>query len=426
MSVPFGGLFKNRRSPSGEADAARDDKRGGRSRTAAGVIGVVVIAMVVVVALQMDKLPYLSPISTYSADFDDAGGLVTGDLVVVSGVNVGTVEKIALASTDRGTKARVSFRIQDSVLLGLDTQAAIKTETVLGRRNLTLIPHGPERIKPGGSIPNENTVSPYSLSDALEGATDTLAQTDVDQLNKAISTMTQAFSDTPSSVRGAVEGVSKLSKAIADRDNSLRELLGKANRVSKILGDRNQQVNDLLLDANSLLGELQTRRQAIGLLITGTRDVTAQISGFINDNNAQLKPVLLKLDRVLNVLNDNQKVLGEAIDQLGPYANTLGEAVASGPYFSSLVGIPTFGDYTAVFMKILRQKYPEIWQAYSYTNSLDPGNWTLAPGYDPNKPRKTPTIPYPTAGPPQTTKPRTSYPPLTESPTTTTKPRTGG
>ncbi|MFW0788577.1 MCE family protein [Gordonia sp. CPCC 205333] len=422
MSVPFGGVFKNRRSTSGDADAARDDKRGVRSRAAAGVIGFVVTAMVVVVALQMDKLPYLSPISTYSAYFDDAGGLVPGDVVVVSGVNVGSVEKISLASTDKGTKARVNFRTADNVLFGIDTQAAIKTETVLGRRNLTLISHGPDRIKPGGEIPNENTVSPYSLSDALEGATDTLSETNVDQLNEALRTMTNAFSQTPSSVRGAVDGVSRVSKAIADRDNSLRELLAKANRVSKILGDRSEKINDLLLDANSLFGELQMRQQAIGLLITGTRDVAAQISGFIKDNNAQLKPVLLKLNRVLNVLNDNQKVLGEAIDQLGPYANTLGEAVASGPYFSSLVGIPTFGDYTAVFMKILRQKYPEIWQAYSYTNILNPENYSLVPGYDENKPKPKPTVPYPTAGPPQTTKPRTSYPPLT----TTTKPRAGG
>lgn len=423
MSLPLPGILKNRRSVSGEADVAREDKHGGRSRAAIGIIGVVVTAMVVVVALQMDKLPLLSPISTYHADFDDAGGLVPGDIVVVSGVNVGSVEKISLASTDRGTKARVNFRTKDSVLLGIDSQAAIKTETVLGRRNLTLIPHGPGRIKPGGSISNEHTVSPYSLSDALEGATDTLAKTDTDQLNTALATLTKTFSYTPGSVRGAVDGVARVSKAIADRDNSLRDLLAKANRVSKVLGDRNEKVDQLLLDANSLLGELQVRRQAIGDIIVGTRDVSTQISGFIKDNNAQLKPVLLKLDRVLNVLNDNQKVLGEAIDQLGPYANTLGEAVASGPYFSSLVGIPTFGDYTAVFMKILQQKYPEVWQAYSYTNLFDLDNFKLAPGYDPNnqKPKPKATLKYPTPQPETPTTTPKQPPPLT----TTSKPRGG-
>ncbi|GAA3701253.1 MCE family protein [Gordonia hankookensis] len=398
MSLPFGGMFRNQRTTSDEADVAREDKRGGRSRAQIGVIGVVITALVVIVAMQMDKLPYLSPISTYKAYFDDAGGLVSGDIVTVSGVNVGTVQNVSLASTKGGTKAQVTFRMNDTVMMGIDSQAAIKTETVLGRRNLTILPHGPDRIRPGGEIPNENTIAPYSLTDALEGATDTLAETDSDQLNKALNVMSDTFSQTPDQVRGAVDGVARLSKSVADRDDALRGLLGKANQVTKIVGDRSEQINRLLLDANSLFGELQMRQAAIAQLISGTRDVSMQISGFIKDNNAQLAPVLTKLDGVLKILTDNESSLKAAIDELGPYANVLGEAVASGPYFSSLVGIPTFGDYTAVFMKTLQRKYPEIWKAFSYTNPVDPNGFKLVPGYDPNAPKpKAPKLDYPKA-----------------------------
>ncbi|MGC5257423.1 MCE family protein [Gordonia sp. DT218] len=396
MSLPFSGMFRNKRTTSGDAEVAREDKRGGRSRAQIGVIGVVITALVVIVAMQVDKLPYLSPISTYKAYFDDAGGLVSGDIVSVSGVNVGTVQNVSLANTKGGTKAQVTFRMNDTVMMGIDSQAAIKTETVLGRRNLTILPHGPDHIRPGGEIPNENTIAPYSLTDALEGATDTLAETDTDQLNKALNVMSDTFSQTPDQVRGAVDGVARLSKSVADRDDALRGLLGKANQVTKIVGDRSEQINRLLLDANSLVGELQTRQAAIAALISGTRDVSAQISGFIKDNNAQLSPVLTKLDGVLKILTDNQASLKSAIDELGPYANVLGEAVSSGPYFSSLVGIPTFGDYTAVFMKVLQRKYPEVWKAFNYTNPLNPNGFKLVPGYDNNAPKpKAPKLEYP-------------------------------
>ncbi|NDK88250.1 MCE family protein [Gordonia desulfuricans] len=401
MSGPFGNLFRSHRSESDSADVERENKRGGRTRTQIGVIGIVVTSMVVLVALQMDKLPYLSPISTYTAYFDDAGGLVTGDIVTVAGINVGTVEKISLAKTDDGTKAAVAFRLADSVVMGTETQAAIKTETVLGRRNVTIIPHGAGRIEPGGEIPNRNTVAPYSLTDALDDATDTLAKTDTTQLNRALGVMSETFSQTPDQVQGAVDGVARLSKAIADRDNALRELLAKANSVSSIIGDRNEQINRLLIDANSLLGELQFRRAAIAQLIQGTRDVAAQISGFIDDNNAQLTPVLTKFNQVLDILNDNEQNLKDTVDRLGPYANALGEAVANGPNFDSLVGVSTFGDYTATFMKILQQKYPEVAKAWGYSGfPLLPQAWGPEPTPRTTRPAvPSPTIPTPEPAP---------------------------
>ncbi|MEE3853180.1 MCE family protein [Gordonia sp. LSe1-13] len=404
MTGPFGRLFSSQRSESTEADVSREAKRGGRSRAGIGVIGVVVTALVIVVALQMDRLPYLSPISSYTAYFDDAGGLVTGDIVTVAGVNVGTVQNIALASTDDGTKAAVTFRMNDTIIMGAETQAAIKTETVLGRRNLTILPHGTGRIEPGGDIPNQNTIAPYSLTDALDDATTTLSETDTDELNNALTTLSAAFADTPDEVQGAVDGVGRLSAAIADRDNTLRELLAKANSVTEILGERNQQINRLLVDANSLLGELQMRRAAIAELITGARDVSAQISGFIADNNEQLAPVLTKLNGVLDILNDNEQSLRETIDRLGPYANALGEAVANGPNFDSLVGVSTFGDYTATFLKVLQQKYPEAAKAFSYSGfPLLPQAWSEAPpaGSRPESPKPPPAT-YPTPPPPTT------------------------
>ncbi|WP_020105952.1 MCE family protein [Nocardia sp. 348MFTsu5.1] len=356
-------LFKGERTASDQAEEARRKKRGEPDRARVGFIGVVIAALVVIVALQMDKLPFLSNGSVYTALFDDAGGLATGDIVVVAGVNVGTVQGISLADTDNGTKAKVTFNMADTVRVGDASTAIIKTETVLGRRNLTLVPEGTGKLMPGDTV--ERTVAPYSLTDALEGATDTIEQTDTDQLNAALNTLSDTFSHTPDSVRSAVDGVARLSKAIADRDESLSQLLNRAGSVTDVVARRSGQINTLLVDANSLLGEVQARRVALGQLITGTEAVTAQISLFIDNNNAQLTPVLEQLNGVLAILQDNQENLAVTLDELGPYANVLGEAVSSGPYFSSLVGLTTFGDYTAIFMRVFQQKYPEAFEAFT-------------------------------------------------------------
>lgn len=383
--------------------------RAGRPKYQVGIIGALITAMVVIMAMQMDRLPYLSQISTYDAYFEDAGGLVVGDVVMIAGVSVGKVEGIALENGDDGLKAKVRFRLNDTVELGDRTRASIKTETVLGRRNLTVTPIGTERIKPGGSIPVDSTVSPYSLTDALEDATSTLDKTDTDQLNKALETLTETFSKTPANVGGAVEGVGRLSKAIADRDNALNDLLRRARGVTEIVGQRSDQIRQMLVDANSLLGELNMRREALRQIIKGTRDVTAEITGFIEDNNEQLKPVLEKFNGVLDILNDNEENFGKAIDELGPYANILGEAVSSGPYFSSLVGIPTFGDYFGSFLKVLQRKYPEAARYfYEYSgNPLFPKNWERGPDAgapDVSRPKSNDAYPTPIPQRPQNNK----------------------
>lgn len=385
-----------------EAAAAPPRRDGKRSRVAMGIIGVALTAMLVITALQIDRLPFLSQISTYDAIFDDAGGLVPGDVVTVAGVHVGSVTGIDLERTKDGMKAKVGFRLNDTVVLGDRTRAAIKTETVLGRRNLTITPLGDARLRPGQRIPLDQTVAPYSLTDALEDSVSTLTATDTDQLNTALETLNKTFANTPAEMQGAVEGVGRLSAAIASRDNSLNQLIDRARGVTDIIGKRSGQIQQMLLDANALLGELHNRREAVRELIAGTANLSAELTGFVRDNEAQLTPVLNKFNRVLDILNDNEDNFSKAIDNLGPYANILGEAVSSGPYFSSLVGLPTWGDYMGSFLRVLEQKYPEAFEYFTKYSGFPawPGNWSEAPGRDrPDLPRPTPSHKPPTPAP---------------------------
>nr|WP_308221344.1 MCE family protein [Gordonia alkaliphila] len=404
------------------ARAPKRLRRGGpRSRVSMGIIGVALTAALVISALQMDRLPFLSQVTTYDALFEDAGGLNSGDIVTVAGVKVGSITDIALKQTSEGMRAKVSFLLNDTVVIGDRTRGSIKTETVLGRRNLTLTPLGDKRLEPGSTIPIDQTVAPYSLTDALEDSVSTLNDTDTDQLNEALQTMTEAFSETPAEMQGALEGVGKLSAAIADRDNSLNELLDRAGSVSGIVGKRSEQLQTMLLDANALLGELQMRRDAIRQVISGAEALAAELTGFVQDNEAQLTPVLNKFGRVLDILNDNADNFSAAIDNLGPYANILGEAISSGPYFSSLVGLPTWGDYMGSFLRVLEGKYPEAFEYFTKYAGFPgwPGNWGQAPDRgSPDLPKR----PTPSNAPPQPNgAPKTAAPkpsaPKSSSPT---------
>jgi phospholipid/cholesterol/gamma-HCH transport system substrate-binding protein len=309
-----------------------------RSRAVSiGIVGIVVGVTVSLSALQVDRLPFIRSGAEYSAFFADAGGLVPGDQVQVAGVRSGRVDEVKLD----GAKVYVRFTLDESIVLGRKTAAAIKTNTVLGRKSLEVTPAGDGATRRDDTIPLDRTTSPYSLTDALGDLSNTVKGLDMDQVNKTLDALSTTFADTPAPLRSALDGVTQLSRSINTRDKALTELLSHAQSVTKVLSDRSNQINSLLVDGNSLLGELNNRRAALSQLIVYVNGLAQQLTGFVNDNEAQLKPTLDKLNSVLDLLERNKENIGKALDELGPFEAALGEQVGSGPYFQAYVANAT-------------------------------------------------------------------------------------
>ncbi|WP_216916325.1 MCE family protein [Nocardia sp. NBC_01377] len=298
-----------------------------------GIVGIVVGLAIALSALQFDRLPFIRGGATFTANFTDAGGLLPGDAVQVAGVRSGRVEKVELD----GDKVLVRFSLDESIVLGQKTSAAIKTNTVLGRKSLEVTPQGSGALRVDDTIPLERTTSPYSLNEALGDLGSTIGELDMDKVDQTLDALSETFADTPAPLRSALDGVTALSRSINARDQALSDLLTRAQSVTKILADRSDQINALLLDGNNLLGELERRRGAIGQLIVYVNQVSLQLSGLVSDNEPLLKSALDRLNSVLNLLQRNKQNLSDALDSVGPYAAALGEQVGNGPWFNAYV-----------------------------------------------------------------------------------------
>ena len=207
-----------------------------RNRLAVGATGIVLIIATVVAAFSYDKIPFIKGTSDHQAYFADAGGIKTGSDVRVSGLGVGRVSGIHL----EGAKVRVDFTVRDGVELGDRTEAAIKTETVLGTKVLELTPRGDRNLD--GPIPIERTTSPYDLPAALGDLTTTISGLDTTQLSSALTTLAQTFKNTPPDLKLALEGVARFSDTLGTRDAKLRQLLADANKVTSVLAKRSDQI----------------------------------------------------------------------------------------------------------------------------------------------------------------------------------------
>lgn len=315
-----------------------------RNKLTVGLVGVAIIIALVVAVFSYDKIPFIKGTTDHSAYFAEAAGIKPGSDVRVSGLGLGRVSDISL----EGTKVLIDFTVRDGVDLGDRTEAAIKTETVLGTKYLELTPRGDGTLT--GPIPLERTRSPYDLTDALGDLTTTISGLDTAQLSSALTTMADTFRDTPPQLRLALQGVARFSDTLNTRDAKLRDLLADTNKVTRVLAKRSDQIAQLVANANALLVELVAQRNSVDALMGNLGAVSQQISGLVAENRTQLKPAVDKLNGVLAILDNRRKELQRTLYLLRRYAMSFGEVLGSGPFFKASVVNLAPGQFSQPFI----------------------------------------------------------------------------
>lgn len=296
-----------------------------------GAVGAITIAGTAALALEYDKLPFFNSAKHYTAYFAESGGLRPGAAVQVAGYRVGEVSSVDL----QGARVLVSFEVDDSIRLGQQTEANIRTKSLLGAKVLEITPRGDGELSQ--SIPIDRTKAPYQLPDALGDLSATINGLDTRSVSDALATLADTFHDTPPAVQQAVAGVGRLSESLNTRDAALRSLLADANKATGVLSERADEIATLVADSNNLLAELATQRAALEEVSGNLSALAQQLQGFINDNRAELRPTLDKLNAVLSIVDNRKAGLQQAIKYLNQYAMSLGECVSSGPFFKAYI-----------------------------------------------------------------------------------------
>lgn len=296
-----------------------------------GGAGLLALVLTFVLTANSDNLPFVGG-STYQANFTEVSGLRADSEVRVAGVKVGEVDEVSLD----GDHAAVSFRVDDA-WVGDRTTAAIKIKTMLGQKYLALDPVGSREQSTSDPIPVDRTMAPYDVIEAFGDLSNTVGQIDSRQLSESFRTLSQTFADTPDDVRGALDGLSALSHTISQRDQQLRDLLDRTSNVSKTVVDRNAEFEKLLSDGNQLLEQIRARRDSVHGLLVGTQELSKQLGGLIDENQAQLGPTLDQLDRVTAMLQRNRDSLDRGIESFGPFTRLFANGLGNGRWVDAYV-----------------------------------------------------------------------------------------
>jgi phospholipid/cholesterol/gamma-HCH transport system substrate-binding protein len=303
----------------------------GSNRVRNGLMTIVILLLVVGVGQSFASVPMLFATPSYYAQFKDAAGIKPGDKVDMAGVPVGLVRSLQI----QGDKVVVEFTL-GSNQIGKGSRAAIRTDTILGRKNIEIENRGAETLRSRGVLPLGQNSTPYQIYDAFFDVTKAASGWNIDTVKGSLNLLSETIDQTYPHLSAALDGVKRFSDTIGKRDEQFKHLLANANKIATVFGDRSEQINRLLVNAQSLLAAVNERGQSITYLLEHVSAFEAELQGFINDN-PNLHGVSEELRVVSDMLNQRKSDLAESLVLISRFAASLGEALSSGPYFKAMI-----------------------------------------------------------------------------------------
>ena len=233
----------------------------------------------------------------------------------------------------------VTFTVKGATRLGTETAAAVKLQTLLGKKYLAV---DPGRPGPAAEQPGDPAVADHAVvrrgGRVLRPDDDHRADRLGPAGHVAGDAVATTFKDSPADVKASLDGLSRLSRTVASRDDQLRELLSRASAVSGTVASRNSP--------GGLAGP-ERRPAAAGAGRPAGRDPHAVPQHLAARRAADRagrrttgpssRPALAQLHQVLTTLQGEEASLSKGIQVLAPFTRVFANALGNGPWFDACV-----------------------------------------------------------------------------------------
>lgn len=259
-----------------------------------------------------------------TAVFDDVGDLVAGHSVQVADVRVGSVTRIELTDDHR---ARVTMRVKDGLGLPANTQAVLRTTSLLGEKFIEL---RPPRDDDGRPLPASGTLaSGDELADTLEApelefvaeeAVQVLAGVVTDDLSAIIETGAIGFGGRASELASLVDSLGVVSATLAEQAGTIVTIIDALDRASATVAGGSDEIDRLLAnlaDATTVLAD--NRDLTLQTLRDLTRLAQAQNELVFAPFRDDLERQLAQLDQLLAIVAGQRQEVATLLDWLAEF-----------------------------------------------------------------------------------------------------------
>jgi phospholipid/cholesterol/gamma-HCH transport system substrate-binding protein len=269
----------------------------------------VAISVVLVAALLASCGPGTYGLTVYFADSEDLqsrGGVQVADL------RVGTVGTISLT---KDFQSRVSLRIDDDVKIPKNSEAILRTTSLLGEKFVELRPLGNPTQGPflqnGDTV--TDTVEEPELEEVAETAVKLLGAVSATDVETIISTGAQGFGDRGPQLADLIGDLNQISATLAARTTAIGQIIDNLDTATQTLAAGAPELATLLTNLASTTTLLaQDRNQAVTALASLTNLAEAadySLDKYQSALDREIKQVDEVTSTVVNSLGDLQVLL---------------------------------------------------------------------------------------------------------------------
>lgn len=260
-----------------------------------------------------------------TAVFDDVGDLVTGHSVQVADVRIGSVTRIELTDDLR---ARVTMKVKDGLGLPANTQAVLRTTSLLGEKFIELRRPRDEDgrvIEAAGELASGDEIADVIAAPELEVVTEeavqVLAGVVTDDLSTLIETGAVGFGGRATELASLVDSLGVVSATLADQTGNIVTIIDSLDRASATVAGGSEEIGALLAnlaDTTTVLAE--NRDLTLQTLRDLTRLARSQNDLVFEPFRDDLERQIAQLDGLLAVVAGHRHEVATLVDWLAEFS----------------------------------------------------------------------------------------------------------
>lgn len=245
-----------------------------------------------------------------SAQFDTAQDLKVGDLVKMAGVEIGRVEKIALAEQ----KVQVTMKLHPDVTVKTDSKALIKFTGLMGQNFVSLdfgTPGAPKAVD--GAIletaeqPDLSAIM-AKLDNAAAGIAKVANSFSGDKIDNILGPLTDFFKQNREPLTATIANIKNVSSQIAAGQGTVGKLIYDGTLYNSALTtvtnvqDTMANVQDIVISAKKMVDNVSAGQGTLGKLLTDDTLYNSTTASMTN------------LNQILFKVNHGQGTVGKLVN----------------------------------------------------------------------------------------------------------------